>query len=593
MFPFNLISIITSVSCIFMGNFIYYKNPNNRLNQVLAIFSFLVAYMTFTDFQISSSTTPEQAYWWMKAAFPWVLMGSFYVHLALLSTEKFHILKKKITYVLIYLPTILLAIINLTTNLISHGAQKGYWGWTYMPNTSILTFLAIIWTILLWLISAILVLHYYFNSAGTKRRQAKYILIGIYSPLFLAILLEFVMPIFFSIPALVMFNLYIALGLGFIVYGIWKFRLPQLTSSIVSDKILSKMSNFLFLLDEDGKIIHVNPKAIEISGYTEKELIGKPVDFVFNEIDYPDSHLSNKNNMKTTLKRKDDNCLPVLVSTSPIKTAKQDVLGLIIVGNDISPLIKAEKERDHYKEHLDELVEERTKELENMNIQLKKEIIAHEEAENKLKNSLDEKEILVKEIHHRVKNNLMIISSLLNLQAQKIKDEKVQNVFKESQNRAKSMAIIHERLYQTKSMRKIEFDDYIRQLSTELFHTYRLGSGIHLNMDLDPVEIDVDHAIPLGLIINELITNSLKYAFPDGKGELCIEFHCLPGEDEFELVVSDDGVGFPADLDFRKVDSLGLQLVNNLTKQLDGTIELDRSRGTKFTIKFKTPKYSK
>lgn len=119
MSTFTIISILISVCSLFIGNFIYYRNPNNQLNKVLALFSLFIAYMAFTDFQISIVTTAEQAYFWLKATFPWMLVGSFYIHLALISTEKFQILEKKITYVLIYLPALLLAILNLTTNEIT------------------------------------------------------------------------------------------------------------------------------------------------------------------------------------------------------------------------------------------------------------------------------------------------------------------------------------------------------------------------------------------------------------------------------------------------------------------------------------------
>ncbi|MDI6644319.1 MAG: histidine kinase dimerization/phosphoacceptor domain -containing protein [Methanobacteriaceae archaeon] len=552
MSPFTIISILISISSVLIGNFIYYRNPKNQLNRVLALFSLFIAYMAFTDFQISTVSTAEQAYFWLKATFPWMVVGSFYIHLALISTEKFKILEKKITYVLIYLPALLLALLNLLTREITQGVQMGFWGWTYVPADTVFYLITLMWTFLLGIISAIIVLHFYLNNAGIKRQQAKYILIGIYLPLALGILTEFIVPLIFSIPSPSMLNLYIVLGLGSIVYGIWKFRLPQLTSSLISDRILSTMSNFLFLLDEEGKIMHVNLKTLEITGYSEKELIGESLEMFFKDIDFSNSYLSEMENMQTNLKVKNGESVPVLISSSLIKTSPDDILGVVMVGNDISQLKKAEEERDRYREHLEDLVKKRTEKLEQMNIQLKKEIIAHEKAEKKLKNSLDEKDILVKEIHHRVKNNLMIISSLLNIQAHQIKDEKTLDIFKESQNLAKSMAIIHERLYRTEDMRKIEFDDYIRELATDLFHTYKLGQGIEIDLDLEHVKIDVDKAIPLGLIINELITNSLKYAFPEGKGKISIQFNRLKAKDEFELVISDDGVGLPDNFDFRK-----------------------------------------
>ncbi len=546
--------------------------------------------MAFADFQLNYVNTSKEAYFWMKVAFPWMFVASFYIHLALLATEKFQILEKKITYIFIYLPSAVFAILNLVTKEITLGVQMGYWGWTYLPSDSIIYLLTMIWAFLSGIMSAFLILHYYLKSTGTKRQQAKYIFIGIYLPLIMGIVTEILIPSLFSIPSPSMLNLYLTIGLVAIVYGIWKFRLPQLTSPVISDKILSTMSNFLFLLDEEGKIIHVNLKAIELSGYSEEKLLGQTLNFIL-PLSFEDSSSVPVENLETILTSKKGRKIPVLTSTSLIKTSKNDVLGLVLVGNDISQLKKAEKERNQYREHLEELVEERTKELEQTNRELKKEIIAHEKAEAKLQDSLDEKDILVKEIHHRVKNNLITISSLLNLQSHYITDKKTLNIFKESQNRAKSMAMIHERLYRTEIGRKIEFGEYLRSLATELFHTYTLDPEIKLNLELDNVKVDVNSAIPLGLIVNELITNSFKYAFPEGKGELTIKFKRLDdSKDDFELAVSDNGVGFPEGVDFRKVDSLGLLLVNNLINQLDGTIELDQSQGTKFTIRFKDSK---
>jgi PAS domain S-box-containing protein len=207
--------------------------------------------------------------------------------------------------------------------------------------------------------------------------------------------------------------------------------------------------------------------------------------------------------------------------------------------------------------------------------------------EKELKQSLKEKEMLLKEIHHRVKNNLMVISSLLNLQSKYIKDKTALNVFRESQNRAKSMALIHERLYRSKDLKRIDFGDYIRTLAIDLFHTYVPDPNrIKLNLNLENIMVDINTAVPLGLIVNELVTNSMKHAFGGGEsGEIKVQFY---SEDEnLVLKVSDNGIGFPGDLDFKKTSSLGLQLVNSLTNQIDGEIELNRTKGTEFKITFK------
>ena len=149
------------------------------------------------------------------------------------------------------------------------------------------------------------------------------------------------------------------------------------------------------------------------------------------------------------------------------------------------------------------------------------------------------------------------------------------------------MALIHERLYQSTDLKRIDFGEYITSLSNELFHTYAADSGfIKLKINAENIFLDINTAIPLGLIANELVTNSLKYAFPDNtEGKHCIDFH--PLDDLYEFTVNDNGIGFPEELDYKNTESLGLQLVTNLAEQIDGEIELDRTKGTKFKIKFK------
>ncbi|GJQ58334.1 MAG: HAMP domain-containing protein [Candidatus Scalindua sp. AMX11] len=229
---------------------------------------------------------------------------------------------------------------------------------------------------------------------------------------------------------------------------------------------------------------------------------------------------------------------------------------------------------------------------------------------NKLRESLSEKDMLSREIYHRVKNNMQVISSLLRLQSRHIKDEKYVEMFKESQNRIKAMALIHEKLYRSKDLAHIDFNDYIKNLVNDLFLSYKVNTGkVTLKMNIETVSFGIDTAIPCGLIVNELITNSLKYAFPGGKdGEIKISLRRVPTgsilpqdrgvqnvtaqPETFELIVSDNGTGIPKDLDYRNTQSLGLRLITNLSEnQLLGTVELKRSEGTAFQINFQEVKY--
>lgn len=225
--------------------------------------------------------------------------------------------------------------------------------------------------------------------------------------------------------------------------------------------------------------------------------------------------------------------------------------------------------------------------------------------------------IRLKEVHHRIKNNLQVISSLLSLQAEKFEDKEVLEAFRESQNRVESIAMIHERLHESENMDAFDFSDYLRKLTTDLFNSYNVGNrNISLKLSLEQVYLGMSTAIPLGIIVNEIVSNSLKHAFPAGKrGEISINFckaetlvakygtscsekycpyegdytdykDCINNNFRYILTVADNGIGIPEELDFQNTNSLGLQLVNILAKQIGGRIELKRNQGTKYIICF-------
>ncbi|MBW4490893.1 MAG: GAF domain-containing protein [Trichocoleus desertorum ATA4-8-CV12] len=220
--------------------------------------------------------------------------------------------------------------------------------------------------------------------------------------------------------------------------------------------------------------------------------------------------------------------------------------------------------------------------------QVQNELAERKRAEEQLKLSLKEKEVLLKEIHHRVKNNLQVISSVLRLQSDYVKDDKILALFNDSQNRIRSMALIHEKLYQSSNLLKINFDEYIHDLTDNLIRSYvAFASSVTLSTNAVGVWLNIDTAIPCGLIINELVSNSLKHAFSGSNQENEIRISITSNEDnQFTLTVRDNGIGFPEDIDFRNTESLGLELVCIFTEQLDGTIELDRSNSTAFIITF-------
>ena len=218
-------------------------------------------------------------------------------------------------------------------------------------------------------------------------------------------------------------------------------------------------------------------------------------------------------------------------------------------------------------------------------------VSARKWAEESMKASLHEKETLLKEIHHRVKNNLQIVSTLLDLQSGHTSDTQALAMFQESRGRVKSMALIHERLYRSRDIARVDFGDYVRRLADDLYHTYKSSSHeIELALEIDFLPLSIDLAIPCGLLLNELMSNCFKHAFADVAGARLRIALYLDGAATNVLIVSDNGAGFPAGTDFRNTTSFGLQLVNTLVDQLDGTIELTSDPGTTFTVRFPSAK---
>jgi len=214
-------------------------------------------------------------------------------------------------------------------------------------------------------------------------------------------------------------------------------------------------------------------------------------------------------------------------------------------------------------------------------------ITERKQAEIQIQASLREKEVLLQEIHHRVKNNLQVISSLLDLQSQYITDPTTVELFQESQNRVKSMALVHEKLYQSQDFARINFAEYIENLTSYLFQIYIVECNyVDLRFSINEVNLTIDTAIPCGLIISELVSNALKYAFPNGREGIIEVILTAAPDNRCHLTVKDNGVGFPPDLEFTKPKSLGLQLINVLTEQLEGTLSFNLDQGTEVNISF-------
>jgi two-component sensor histidine kinase len=274
----------------------------------------------------------------------------------------------------------------------------------------------------------------------------------------------------------------------------------------------------------------------------------------------------------------------------PDKLGHQRVHGIDTFTAEELELLQQKEESAHHRANvrLEQRVRARTAWLAQTNATLQAEIQAHKQLEIQLRASLQEKEVLLKEVHHRVKNNLQVVASLLDMQADSIEDRSIRTLFEDSQQRIQSIALIHESLYQSGDVEDhVRTDDYLPRLSQRLFKAYRAPSDrLTLRVYAEPVSLAVQMAIACGLLITELVTNSFKHAFPDGRvGEIHMTLRRDPAG-VCVLTVGDTGVGLPEGLDVRATESLGWQLVCLLTEQLRGTIELEGHGGTTVTITF-------
>jgi len=345
------------------------------------------------------------------------------------------------------------------------------------------------------------------------------------------------------------------------------------------DSVINNMMDCLIVVSDEGKIQTVNQAVLRLLCYENEELLNKPLEIItegelsINELIV--NHLLKNESTGIVEKRlltKYGRRIPVLFSASLMRSLDGNIQGIVCVATDIT---------------------ERRK------------------AEDQVKASLKEKEILLQEIHHRVKNNLQVIICLLSLQSKDIKDQKILKMFKESQDRIHSISLVHEGIYRSKDLANIKLEGYVKKLTSDLIKSYKVNEGIiTLKVDVEDMPIGIDTSIPCGLIINELLSNAMKHAFPENrKGVIDIKIH-KAGDGEIGMIFRDNGVGLPEEFDFRNSSGFGFRMVIDLVEyKLMGRIDHIRGKpsapcvrgkssascvrgeGTQFQIKFKELKY--
>jgi PAS domain S-box-containing protein len=564
----SLISFLVFAIYLFIGIYVLKLSPESKLNRSVFILSVMFAIWSFAYTFFYSAPDQASAWFWYKvSAFGRCAYPVGLLQIALILTKNDEVFKKWYHYLLLYIPAIFFIYETVTGSFTGPGLvwinsmwidiATSWWYSSYMVYFTVLPVL-----------SYLLILRWGRRSESPREKKQSNIIVltailafipGYMVNAVLPFINIFILPSIGQILALIAF-----LGIG---YAISRYKFLKITPDVAVDEIISRTTDMIIFLNKRGEILNINEPAERILGYDKKEVMGtkwtvllpeeciKPVERKIVDMIHENAPGKQYIEMDLNYLTRQNEQVPVKMYFSVIRD-KYEIRGRLIVAQDMRQTEKLERE-----------------------------INAKEKA-------LKEKEMLMKEIHHRVKNNLTVISSLLSLQSRYIQDDKTRSMFQESQSRARSMAMIHERLYKSDNLKSIDFGDYIGDLAEELLETYSLNNeAVKLNVDVDNEFLDVDVAVPLGIIVNEIISNALKYAFnEDKKGHITIQFH--RNDEEFILVVEDNGSGIPENFNYENSDSLGMRLINSLVEQIEGEIEVKSDAdGTSFKIVFKETFY--
>lgn len=349
---------------------------------------------------------------------------------------------------------------------------------------------------------------------------------------------------------------------------------------------LEEASDCILIADSSGTLLYANNTITEGLNKSPSEVVGESLWKVLfeHEIDVELAQESlateGRYHGEVQLEGIDGDPVTHEVTIAAVQQSSTYDPAYVGISRDVTDRKITEAELEDYRKNLEILVEERT-------AALQKEIAENKEIQVQLEDSLQEKELLIKEVHHRVKNNMQVISSLLSIQAEGEQDDIYSDLLNESQQRIKSMALIHETLYQSKDLLKIDFQEYIETLTTSLSRSYRVpGVSVHVAVSVDDVALDLETAVPCGLIINELVSNALKHAFRGMQGTGIIDINFVSNDSDYELRISDNGCGLPIDFDPNKKMSMGMEIVSILTTQLEGKLKSHNQEGAVFDIRF-------
>ena len=379
------------------------------------------------------------------------------------------------------------------------------------------------------------------------------------------------------------------------IYGLENLYRREITRELLSTKrhfelILGNMAESIIETSVDGRVVFANPAAVELLDIPEEILLSRSFVALFSD----DQNQKVEALIKSAKTKGGTSPVSVqllyrdrILTAQVLSVQDEGQISIVIIIDDITDKQRASADLKKAHDELESRVIARTSELAAANASLQVEIARGQVLEKKLRSSLKEKEILLDEIHHRVKNNLQIVSSLLGLNARKLEDEDLKAMVRDMRHRIQSLSLVHDKLYRSGNLAAVDIGDYFKTLIQQLVGSFALDSNlVKVKINIDQVYFSLDVAVPCALIVNELITNALKHAFPEGKkGEIRVSIKST-GSNSYFMEVGDNGIGLPEHVDPDDEDILGLRIVKVLASQLDAEMEIVRTAGTAFRFAF-------
>ncbi len=607
---FALLSLVSSILFLQVGVFVLYKNHRLIHYQLLAVLSFLFSIYAFSYFLFFGAETSEQVYLYDRIAsvgwvfFP-VLTTWFFIKLTGNSS-------RVIRYIL-YLFLVPLALFSFYQALTDLESVKLFYqyenNWYYTPYDHTLSYTLFV----IYLIVSVLVVFFvligwfYMAESNREKYQARVLLVSLSLFFILSFLTNLVFPFVEShlIPAMAPVNALVLIG-G-IAYALLLIPSGAITSDIIYNLILQHVREFIFITDKNGTISSTNYFTLTHLKFNNYDFLKRSPSEIFS--DYPRlekaikrlGSRSTSGEMLMDLITRDGQRIPVMLYIIRIKDRNKKLHGFVIIGQDyrqklklkeeVDQRLRTEKNLSQIRKELEMLVKKRTRELQDANMRLQQEVVERKNAEEQIKADLEEKAELVKEVHHRVKNNIQMIISLVNMLCNHPKiDEQASDKLREVAEKVRYISKIHEDFYSSPHLSNIPFSPYLKKSIGELYSHFGKSTDIVFKLNIADEVLDINQAIPLGIVFNELMINALRYAFSESNNNRhknIINVSFFNHDHQYSLVISDNGDGLPMPFSIIKNKKVGFQLVNLLVKDhLKGKIYYDDDQGATFKVVF-------